>query len=207
MGHEDHLGPQHRRDPDVLGQVVVVADQETGLDAPDVDDVIRIAGSQCRVDERVQLAKPGDEPLRTDGRVTVVERPRGVRLHETGHHDGIIPTRDRLEGADRRAVGDRLGHGGELGAVQVLEEGVTADRALVEADDLGPLLDRPTGQGVDPGEVVRLVVVAMLELGGGDRMSRMEALPSSKRGPDEGSGCIPISARGTEFIPFLGGFA
>ena len=38
----------------------------------------------------------------------------------------------------------------------------------MEAHDLGPLLHGPPGQCLDPGKIVRLVVIAMLELGGGD---------------------------------------
>lgn len=50
----------------------------------------------------------------------------------------------------------------------MLEEGITGDRAFVEADNLGPVLHRAAGQRVDPGEVICFIDIAVLELGCGD---------------------------------------
>ena len=45
-----------------------------------IDHVVRIAGAQVRVDERVQLAILGDEPLGADGHIAIVEPAGGVGL-------------------------------------------------------------------------------------------------------------------------------
>ena len=120
-----------------------------------------------RVDKRVQFSEPGDESVGTDGHIAVEEPAPRIGLDEPGHdHDAVlaaIASRARTEDRPAPARPPR-----QLGAVEMLQKRVPADRALVEADDLGPLLHGPLGQLVDPGQVVRLVVVAMLELGGGD---------------------------------------
>ena len=51
--------------------------------------------------------------------------------------------------------------------IEVLQIGIRGDRAFVEADDLGALRGGLAGEGADAVEVVGLVAVAVLELGGG----------------------------------------
>ena len=76
VGHHDHLGPHHGRDPHVLGQVVVVADQEADLDAEQVDDVVSVARRDVGADERVQLVILGDEAVGPDRDIALVELAR-----------------------------------------------------------------------------------------------------------------------------------
>ena len=168
MRHEDHLGPQHRRDPYILGQVIVITNQEAGLDAQQVDHVVGIARRQARVNECVEFSIFCDESLGADGQIAVVEPTSRGRLDQPGHHDDAILPGDRMKSPGRRTIGNRLGHRGKLVTAQMLEKRVAGDRALMEADDLGPPLHGPPGQCFDPGKVVRLVVITMFELGGGD---------------------------------------
>jgi hypothetical protein len=50
----------------------------------------------------------------------------------------------------------------------MLQKRVTTDRTFVEADYLGPLIGRPTGELFDSGQVECLIAVAMFKLGDGD---------------------------------------
>ena len=79
-----------------------------------------------------------------------------------------VSLRDPDQGGDRRTVGHRFGQGVELIAGERLEEGVSRDAALVEADDLGPSGGGDAGELADAAQVIGLVAVAMLELRGGD---------------------------------------
>ena len=130
--------------------------------------MITPAGSEVRADERMQLVIPGDEPLGTRRDIALVQPPVGLALDQPGHDDGPGLAGDAGQGGDRRPVGDRLGQGVELLAGERLEERIGRDAALVEADDLGAVGRGPSAEVADAAEVVRLVAVAVLELGGGD---------------------------------------
>ena len=127
-----------------------------------------IAGAEVRTDKRVQFPELGDEPVGTDGHIAVKQTPCRVGLDQPGHHDHAQVAGDFHERCDRGTVGNRLGQIGKLVPTQMLQKRVTTDGAFVKADNLGPLLDRPPGQLFDPGQVVCLVAIAMLKLGGSD---------------------------------------
>jgi hypothetical protein len=114
-------------------------------------------------------------------------------LDQTGHHDRAILMGYPLKCLGRRSAGYRLSHFREISAAQVLKKRVAGDRALVEADDLSSKIDCFLGQVIDPNKVIRLVVIAMLELRCGDAdVSHRDA---SHDGPE---GCkLPLRDRAT----------
>src|SRR5690606_31675496 len=81
--------------------------------------------------------------------------------------DALLP-RDSLELRRARTIGHRLGERGKLAPAQRLEEGVSGDRALVKAHELGAPIDRSARKRGDPLEVLLLVGVRRLELGDGN---------------------------------------
>lgn len=85
---------------------------------------------------------PDQETVGAHGHKAVVEPLRGrIMLDQPGHHHEADFAGDLDQGAGGWAVRNRLGDSRELRPVEVLEERVTRDRALVEANDLGSLID------------------------------------------------------------------
>src|SRR5262249_13568385 len=69
MGHEDDLCSHERRDANILGQIVVVADEETRLPSQQIDHFVSSSGSESGIDEGVKFMKFCDESVGTDRNV------------------------------------------------------------------------------------------------------------------------------------------
>src|SRR5262249_19890337 len=93
--------------------------------------------------------------------VAVVHSPCRVRFDQSGHDHNAEFASDRLECADRRPAWDGLGYVAKGDAVEMLKERVAADRALVKADNLGPLLGCRPREILDTRKAMSLVVIAM----------------------------------------------
>jgi len=72
MRHEDDVGAEEGGCPDVLDDVIVVADEDTAFPAFEVEDDILVAGCEVRVDEGMEFAEFGDEAVGTYGHVGLV---------------------------------------------------------------------------------------------------------------------------------------
>ena len=119
-------------------------------------------------DEGVELAEFGDEAsFGIDGNVRVVQLAV-AHLDKPGEEGDADVAGELFESSRASAVGNCFSQGLDFGEGKVLEEGVARDAALVEADDLGPLLGGLSGKALHAVEIVVFLGVACLELGRGD---------------------------------------
>ena len=81
----------------------------------------------------------------------------------------------------------------------MLLERVTAQAALVEADNLGTLIDGLTRQRANAAEVVRLVSIPVLELRGGDADVAHDGLGTSVERRQQQSAVRPFETTDVTF--------
>ena len=136
MRDQNDLGAPHRRQPDIFGQVRVVANEHAEPRAQKVKHRVAVTASQLGADKGMDLAMLGDQPVAIDDDAGVVEMS-AVLFEEAGRESDAQRIGERDQPLDRPPAGNRFGKLFDLAAREIFKKGIAGDRALVEADQFG----------------------------------------------------------------------